>query len=263
MKTIKTIKDYLINSQKDSYKRNLYDDMLEFYNGEVPQYIDELNDDYLIDYIWESLKTHDYKKLRKKIEEHFTDDIICFIDPDINNEQSSFGLKLKHNNLQSDTRFLHLLEFFNYFLRSAYKDSDGCYIYHIEPLYSQRMDDWVFKNCNGVVYHFTDNNTANMILDKGLRIKDRNLKYLNYPKRIYLYAPGFYINSKNTHLWKPFAEKMTNSQYVKRFGLAVLKIDLNRNKDLNISFYKDTTEENYSIFVLNNIPKNCISKINI
>ena len=60
-----------------------------------------------------------------------------------------------------------------------------------------------------------------------------------------------------------FIGKVTNVFDVAKYGLAVLRIDLNRARgNRYITFYKDTAmEEPEAVFTYNNIPANCIKEI--
>ena len=58
-----------------------------------------------------------------------------------------------------------------------------------------------------------------------------------------------------------FAKQIINPFMVKKFGLSVLKIDLNRVRKSNISFYRDTAMGEDAIFTYNSIPKECITEL--
>lgn len=258
---MKSIKDTLIETfvglDFQHQKQMLLENMNEFFNNEIPEnIIKEFEQKGYIDYVWENLQTHDYKLLQKKLEQYFGDKIEEFIDQV--DESGIFAIRVNDEYLYRDETFINLLNFFNYFLR----ERNG-FRYVIEPIYSKNMDEWVYKNCNGIIYHFTDKDTAEKILKSGLRIKGRTHSSFAYPKRIYLYAPGFYLNSNNTKKWMEFAKQIINPFMVKKFGLSVLKIDLNRARKSNISFYRDTAMGEDAIFTYNNIPKECITELNI
>lgn len=256
---MKKLKDTLIESftglDFQYRKQILLENMNEFFNNEIPgNIIKEFEQNGYVDYVRENLQTHDYKLLQKKLEQYFGDKIEEFIDQ--TDESGIFAIRVNDEYLYRDETFINLLNFFNYFLR----ERNG-FRYVIEPIYSKNMDEWVYKNCNGIVYHFTDKDTAKKILKSGLRIKGRTHSDFAYPKRIYLYAPGFYLNSNNVDEWMEFTKQIINPFMVKKFGLSVLKIDLNRVRKSNISFYRDTAMGEDAIFTYNNIPKECITEL--
>lgn len=258
MKNLKSVlEDSFSGMDQKFYKQKLLEDMNEFFDNEIPSHIREkLEKEDFVDYVLENLQTHDYKLLQKKLEKHFGDKIEEFIDQE--DKSGIFAIRVTDERLYQDNKFIDLLNFFNYFLR----ERNG-FRYVIEPIYSNNMDEWVYKNCNGIVYHFTDKETGEKILKSGLRIKGRTHSDFSYPKRIYLYAPGFYLNADNRDKWMNFAKEIVNPFLVRRFGLSVLKIDLNRAKKTNISFYRDTAMGPDAVFTYNNIPKECITEINL
>lgn len=257
MKSLKSVIRETYSLDKEYYQRNFLEDMNEFFNNDIPSNIlDKFQKDGWVDYVWENLQTHDYKLLQNQLEKYFGDNIIEFIDQ--SDESGIFAIRVKDKYLHRDTNFRKLIEFYGYFIREINQHK-----YVIEPTYSQKRDDWVYNECNGVVYHFTDNDTADSILSKGLRIKGRERIDFSYPKRIYLYAPGFYIINENKDLWIDFVKNVVDPIKVKRNGLSILKIDLNRIKKYNISFYRDTAMGDDAVFTYNNIPKECITKLNI
>lgn len=241
----------------DYYRRTLLADMNEFFNNEIPEnIIKEFEQNNYVDYVWENLQSHDYKLLQHKIEQYFGDRVVKYINQD--DKSGIFAIHVNDEYLYRDKKFNNLLKFFNFFIR----ERNG-FRYVIEPIYSQDMNDWVYKQCNGVVYHFTDNETANKILKTGLRIKGRTSSDFAYPNRIYLYTPGMYLTSSNKDKWIQFANLIVDPFMINKFGLAVLKIDLSRIKRTNITFYRDTAMGETSVFTYNNIPKECITKLNI
>lgn len=258
---MKSLTDYINESLKHSVDHylslnHLYNDMLEFYDNEIPKDIQEkfLNNGW-VDYVEESLKTHDINKLINKLNKEFKDQIQKF--EKLNNQ--SLVIYLNDDSLEDNEFFNDILKFFNYTLRQS-KDNKLL----IEPIYSEDVSKYVYDDCNGIIYHFTDKQSAKYILKNGLKIRGVDSKHRKIPKRIYLYAPGYYLNSKNKDKWIDFAKTVIGYMKYRIHGLSVLKIDLHKLYDSNISFYKDTSmDEKESIFTLNNIPAICISELNI
>lgn len=259
---MKSLVDVIYNKsidQGDIYKQYL-NDLNEFYDLHIPEEIHEriINNEY-VDYIDENLKTHDYKKLQKTLINKF-DDIISFEDYNGEDNIKSFFIVLDdHTNVNEFSKnesFLNILEFFNYFFSEVIDNK-----LYIEPRYSTDKTSFIFNECNGICYHFCTNDKANKILKNGLRIKEGT--YRMFPKRIYLYAtPNIDINKDNKETLKAFINSVVSPFECKYKGLSILKININRIK--NISLYKDTSmKSDNAFFTLTNIPSNYITKINI
>lgn len=132
----------------------------------------------------------------------------------------------------------------------------------IEPTYSKDMSKFIYGKCHGVCYHFTDNESAERILNSGLRIKEGTYKI--FPRRIYLYATDkMDLRKEDPKELKEFIDTVTNNKKIQQHRLAILKVSL---QDLSsyITVYSDTAMENSdnAFFVLNNIPASCIKRIN-
>lgn len=160
------------------------------------------------------------------------------------------------NEFEKDPTFDYILESLKTHDHQKYQD-----MYLIEPIYSRNVSNYVYKDCKGIVYHFTDNESADSILKNGLRIKG-TYGSRNIPKRIYLYASLTPIDINKKDQWYWFAKSIVNIFKAKCHGIAVLKIDLNRLGKTNIEFYKDMVMgDDEAIFTLNNIPKELITKL--
>lgn len=256
---MKTIKEVLIESfgnlDRDNRRNLLLEEMNEFFDNDIPQdIIEKFQQESYVDYIWENLQTHDYRLLKKQLTKYFSKDIEEYVNQKDADKNDIFLIKARNSNLHKDPKFQSLLQFFNYFIREIRGNS-----YTIEPIYSTKMNDWVYGDCNQVVYHFTDSKSAESILKNGLRIKGRNLDHWKYPERIYLYAPGYYLSTDNINDWIGDAMDVTD---LSKGNLVVLKIDLHKTNKTNIDFYKDPAMHEKAIFTYNNIPKECITKLN-
>lgn len=260
MKSIsEVVSESLQSTDKDIMMRSLHTNMMEFYGGEIPgDLLERYNSGEVIDYVWENLQTHDYSLLKKQLTKYFPTKIKSFINQTDASSKDIFGIEFADKDLYKDEKFISLLNFFNYFVREIRDD-----MYIIEPIYSEQASDRVYKECNGILYHFTDNNTAKSILKSGLRIKGRSEKDWKYPNRVYLYAPGFYLSRENAGDWLMDALNVVDNQKIKSFGLAVLKVDLHKLNKSNISFYVDPTLPTNAVFTYNNIPKTCITKLDL
>ena len=251
---MKSLQEHINNS---IYSKNLhyhisseqkYIDMLEFFDNNIPTNIlERFESGEDVDYIWENLKTHDIDSLIKRL---YKDFLISDI------EKYGEGCIIVHfDSYEIDYEKLNdILRFYNYNVRQPYKGG-----LLIEPIYSEDMSNYVYKECNGIVYHFTDKKSAESILKSGLRIKGSNIGR-QIPKRIYVYASPKYLNKNDIDYIKQFAIAVAMGPKAKNYGLCCLKIDLNRPHNINIGFYKDTVmDQKGALYTLNNIPKECIT----
>ena len=100
---------------------------------------------------------------------------------------------------------------------------------------------------------------AEDIETKGLRCKSSS--YRKYPKRVYLYASDKPLN-KIPDIDKFI--KLVTSPYDRRdYGLIVYRIDLSKmTTKTHINFYTDDCmKEENAVYTYNNIPPECITKI--
>ena len=252
-----------------SKQRQFAVEMSDYYGGEIPENILNtfINEGY-VDYIQENLSTHNAPLLQKKLLKIFGNNINRFLNYDGTIEIYSFYIILNKDvdidAFKKNKQFLNLLTFFNYKLREtkAIDNNDKDDTLFIEPIYSENVDDWVYKNCKGICYHFTTRPAADKILKSGFRI--RNNTSINIPERIYMYATDkLSIKSGDEYINK-FINKVTNCFDIKNYGLAVLRIDLNRARgNKYITFYKDTGMYfPEAVFTYNNIPVDCIKEVN-
>lgn len=253
MKSIKEVINESTSSWEQATKvSHLLKEAKEFYGGDIPEdIINEINSGKFPDYIWENLQSHDYRKLKNQLTKYFGKDIEEYINQKDADEKDIFGIKVKDVKLIDNQKFQSILQFFNYFVREVRDD-----LYIIEPIYSTKMNDLVYNECNSIVYHFTDSKSAESILKKGLRIRGRNFENWKYPERVYVYAPGYYISRENKDLWLQDAMGVVDFS---KGSLVVLKIDLHKAK--GIDFYKDPAMPQHSVFTYHNIPKECITKL--
>jgi len=272
---MKDIKDFL-KSKHNSFdieywsKENyLLSEIKEFYSGDIPSIIKEkLMNDEFVDYIYESLQTHDTEKLKNKLKKEYGDEI-SFQDYD-GKDKKSFIIILNNDNLldfynpKNDAngdykkieKFNNILSFFNYYVSYDSEDKGKKYLF-IEPRYSDNVSDKVF-NSHKYIYHFTDKASSRSILEVGLRI--RKSTYREYPERIFLYTTDKKLDKDNIKDISDFILRVCDPFRLKRYGLSVLRIENNSKLDL----YNDTamTEEE-AVFTYRNIPYQYIKRMDI
>lgn len=264
---MKTIKDYIYKqfSDCDIIRRKYIEDIKEYFNDDIPEYlIENLNsENYINDYILENLKSHNTKQLQEKILNKFLNKYNDIKFQELTNKKEKYDVKgfillSKTNieNIYNDKEFQDLIQFYGYYIT----DKTNIHL-AILPTYPENVSDFVYKKNKGILYHFTAGKHVNEILKKGLRIKRAN--YREYPERIYLYSCG-YKKLKDIPNIESFINNVVNSFDRNRYGLSIFKINLNKINGSNIEFYTDDImDEKEAVFTYNNIPKECITKINI
>lgn len=261
---MRNLKDYICenlggyNIHSRHFASKYYNDVNTFFCGNIPKsIITRIKNGEIVDYINENLKTHDYKSLQQKLLEMFPNQIHSFKDY-TGEEIKSFHIILKDGvnarKFKKKKKFRNLLLFYNYFY--SHKEEDGLFI---EPLYPELKNDYIYQECKGICYHFTDHMAATNILRTGLRCKGGG-SYRNFSPRIFLYATDtidlLKVDKARLH---HFVIEVSEEN---REHLAILKIDLNKLRHKNLDFYKDACMiEPNALFTLNNIPSSCISEI--
>lgn len=205
--------------------------------------------------IEENLKTHDANKLSKEIIKYFPDVKI----QKTSNDDKIFSFKIILNNenraqeLYTNDKLKIIVRFFNYNL--SYKLYNDIYV---EPIYPEKVNDLVYNQSHGILYHVAnlDENTDRLDVEKsikenGLRCKFSHFK--SYPARIYFYAD--YDIKKN----KQEFDEFLNELGFNKSNIVIFKINVRNSKYLD--FYKDTAMEcNKAVFTYNNIPARFIEK---
>ena len=259
---MKQLTDYLkytdVYELKRQYEKDCYlESMRNYFGDTLPSYIIEsANDESYIDFILESLTTHDIKLFTNKLIEYFGDK--CEVDPIDINDKSETIVVIAKEDITADEQFNVLLQVFGYYVTTKSNANDKYFI-TICPNFARDANKMVYKTNHGKLYHFTANEHAEEILRTGLRCKSS--KYRQFPERIYLYSSDKPLN-KIPDIDK-FIKKVTGIFDRKRFGLVVYKIDLSKlPKQYLINFYNDDyMNESEAVYTYNNIPPECITKV--
>ena len=259
---MKSLKEYC---KFDRIKDLYIEDIKEYFDNNIPDYLyNKLNtNNYITDYILENLKSHNTKQLQDKISDKFSGkysdiEFQKLTDTKEDYKVKGFLIYSENNidNLYNDKEFKNLILFYGYYIT----DKTDTHLV-IVPTYPENVSEYVYKENKGILYHFTSNKYADEILNTGLRIKKS--RYREYPERIYLYSCG-YKKIKDIPDINDFINSVVNPYNIKRYGLSVYKVNLNKIEESNIEFYTDEYMNNKeAVFIYNNIPKECITKINI
>lgn len=259
---MKKLSDYIddelfdIQRCKILYNQECYlNSMQEFFGDELPEgFSESINNLDFKDYILESLTSHDINLFIKKIKDEF-DVEISFV-----NDKKQALIIVSDIDLTYNQKFNSMLEIFGYYVTKNDFNSNE-FIITVCPRYAKDVNDLVYNKHHGKLYHFTASNNAEEIERLGLRCKKS--VYRNFPERIYLYSSEKNLNKIQDI--KNFIKKVTNPFGRRNNKLCVYRIDLNKlNTRTFINFYTDDLmDEENAVYTYNNIPKECITKLNI
>lgn len=198
-------------------------------------------------YIDESLiKSYDSNILLKKIKHKYKDKI-----KDINIHKSksnieSFSIQFNKeymHDIAYDESLYKLIDVFGYYITEYNEVKDeNIQILRFEPIFGEKCNDLVYKKCNGIIYHITDDNHISQIRKKGL-VPFKNSNYRNFSNRV------FFCCGKNKeeviNNLKDIINKLNKTSYY------ILKIDLKKHK-YNVDFYYDPSEDNIHNYIYAN-----------
>ena len=250
------VKEYKIYDAARHYRECYLNSMMDFFGDDLPEGFKEslINLEYK-DYILESLTSHDAELLKNKLCAEFKDiERIEFL----TDKQQSIWI-ISKTDLTNDSKFNSMLEIFGYYI-TVNRTNGDLFSIAICPRYAKDAYDIVSKN-HGKLYHFTAGKYVGEIEKKGLRCKKSS--YRDFPERVYLYASDKHLD-KIPDIGK-FIKTVVNPFDIKRYGLTVYRIDMNKLKsNTYINFYTDDyMDEEAAVYTYNNIPAECITKIDV
>ena len=250
------VKEYKIYDAARHYRECYLNSMMDFFGDDLPEGFKEslINLEYK-DYILESLTSHDVELLKNKLCAEFKDiERIEFL----TDKQQSIWI-ISKTDLTNDSKFNSMLEIFGYYI-TVNRTNGDLFSIAICPRYAKDAYDIVSKN-HGKLYHFTAGKYVGEIEKKGLRCKKSS--YRDFPERVYLYASDKHLD-KIPDIGK-FIKTVVNPFDIKRYGLTVYRIDMNKLKsNTYINFYTDDyMDEEAAVYTYNNIPAECITKIDV
>ena len=183
------------------------------------------------DYITEMLQSHDADKLIKMLQERVFNKIDKNIKVYKENPGKLTNIIIEFSNfvigdcIEHNKDFKQLLFYFNYYITRRQK-----LMIQIEPKMTDKIDDFVFRDCCGIVYHITKKKYLEKILVRGLRpMGDDDYRY--FPKKIFLFATeNFKYPKKRDEELKELANSIqhTGSEYV----VLQIKFPYGHNRDI-------------------------------
>lgn len=198
-------------------------------------------------YIDESLtKSYDSNILIKKLKNKYKKKINNIHIQKSKSNVQSFSIQFDEQYMYDivyDESLYKLLDLFGYYV-TEYKEikTENNQILRFEPIFGQKCNDLVYKECNGVIYHITDDKFIDKIRKKGL-IPFRNSNYRNFSDRV------FFSCGKNK---KEIIDNLKNViKQLEKINYHILKIDLNKYK-YNVDFYFDPSEDDKHNYIYAN-----------
>lgn len=198
-------------------------------------------------YIDESLtKSYDSNILINKLKNKYKEKINNIHIQKSKSNVQSFSIQFDEQYMYDivyDESLYKLLDLFGYYV-TEYKEikTENNQILRFEPIFGQKCNDLVYKECNGVIYHITDDRFIDKIRKKGL-IPFRNSNYRNFSDRV------FFSCGKNK---KEIIDNLKNViKQLEKINYYILKIDLNKYK-YNVDFYFDPSEDDKHNYIYAN-----------
>lgn len=257
------------NLSEDTITENAID----FYYNTLYQFIPTRKNDTYINWINESLISHNRDKLINKLKNVLKDYFIDVIDiKEKPMKVGVFAIKVSYDcpavDVESTNTFrlaksdlsnkiYDILQFFNYYI-TIIRDFSDSFVIVIEPLYTESANDVIRKNGN-IVYHITDFDNLKTIMRTGLRPRvgrsEADNGYRYFSDRIFLIGHSDNIVDNIKSVLK---DKGYNDPYDDRYVL--LKIDL---KHHNIPlWFDDASAGELNVYTLTAIPPKLITPIN-
>jgi len=197
-------------------------------------------------YLYESLfGSYNSEDLFSKICKIYKNDIIEAQFLNVHEEDiKSIIVKFKNDKIIDENKFKELLNFYNYYIIKIENNE-----YLIDPYKPKEFSDYIYNECNGIIYHVTNKDVYNKIKKYGLKPKNITKGNEKRPYRLF-----FICTSNKDELKHQIRQiKSTTGNNV------VLKIDLNEYKN-KLKFFKDTTATTGydAYFTCEPIPPYCI-----
>lgn len=125
----------------------------------------------------------------------------------------------------------------------------------VDPIQAKECNDYVYKDCKGIIYHVPDQSKIDEIIQSGLRMKGSKNTYKFIVDRVY------FICGENEDEIKRRLKRIFDDKSIYNDNPTIFRIDLNKN-NYNISFYEDPAYKNRdAIYTYAYFPSKMIDKI--
>lgn len=227
-------------------------------NGEL-----ERHGSSYINTMYETLISHKPEQTIKKLKSTFDNKVYDF--RYVNDKSFSFKINEEdYKDVITSKQFNDIIKFYNYVkIRDIHYKLSKTYRITLEPNVTHDMTDYVYDECDGIVYHITPVQYKDSILNTGLRTKvTKKYKipkdFIEFHKRIYYIAVP---NKRNTDDILYEAKDMFTEENEE---LCVIKVDLHKLDEIylehKVHFYKDVRNIfEYTLYGFTYIPKECLS----
>lgn len=237
-----------------------FDDLLEYYDNSIPQYIADKFYYPLSEIIQENLDSHNYQELENKLLSKFSNNINDFSTYTGKGDKKSFVLNVKDTSIVDDNEFNSLLDFYNYYVRKVNKRYSQIII---APIFSTKVTDYVWDTAHGKGLFFLPKSDIDNVLKVGIRPK--GVVSTGLPKRFFMYATSENINNIDKTVISTFVDKLSKYKMMSKSNIGCIHVDLNKFENgRSIVWYKDNlmTEEE-AVFTEQPIPAEYLSKIDL
>lgn len=198
------------------------------------QYKENIKDEIKMRSLRESLMfSYNHEDLIKKLKKKYN-----ILDINKNSNYSKARIfsilisEMEYPNLYKDIKFNKLLNFYGYYITNYVRKKDGNTIYALEPIYSDKANNLVYKECNGIVWHVARADFLDDILHKGL-YPHTNSKYINFSSRIF-----FTCGRTRQEIYDNIKFIVNEQLQLAKYN--IFKVDVNK---YNVNFYYDTLND--------------------
>lgn len=183
-----------------------------------------------------------------------------------NNREDDIVLKFKtKEGFENNPKFISILNFCNWYINSIKAEGNdklnNIITYNIEPKHPTNYSDFIYKNCNGIIYKIVNKNSLQKILKYGLKPKRTTDIKDKENNRNYFIA--------NTNLEKIKNDIVSTINEINVFKnnkkqLSIIEIDLIKLKkefDINIQGFIDQRMNTKTYWTMEFIPPSCITDV--
>lgn len=205
----------------------------------------------------EHLKTLDIKIVLKTLNNKFADGKKGHfkIVQETGSDNKSYILSIPKEFIKYKDSVINELDLMMWYITKEWIDGDNWKI-QIESKQPENCNEYVYKTCDGLLFHVTSPGNAKYILNKGLRIKG-NDNYRKFPSR------NYFVVGKDSKDRKKHIKKVIESFYKKPEYVSILKIDL-KTYPYNIDFYHDPMYDfPNAVYAYTMLPQISIEKVKL